>query len=55
MNALLVLGFALPGALAAWVFTAYGHGYLGGILTLLGVVAAGATSFLFIAILEARR
>ena len=51
-NARLVLAFAVPGAVAAWVLTAFGWGWTGGSLALLGTAVAGVYSFFFCTAVE---
>ena len=55
VNAAMVLAFALPGALAGWVLTAYGSGWWGGTVTLIAVLVSAAFSFMYCTIIEARR
>lgn len=54
-NALLVLAFAIPASVSAWILTAFGAGWFGGGLTLLAIAASGAYSFLFCTMVEELR
>ena len=54
-NGMMVLAFALPGALAGWVLTAYGSGWWGGTVTLIAVLVSAAFSFVYCTIIDARR
>ena len=55
LNAVMLVVFAVPGIVAAWVLTAFGHGWSGTGLTLLAVAASCAYSFGFLTLVEDRR
>ena len=46
-NGVLILALAVPASSLAWLFTGFGHGWIGGSLSLLGAVVALTYSFLF--------
>lgn len=54
-NALMVLAFAVPGCVAAWILTAFGAGWMGGGLTLLATAVSVAYSFFFCTAVEELR
>ncbi|MFQ5653140.1 MAG: hypothetical protein ACE5GW_00230 [Planctomycetota bacterium] len=55
VNALLLVGFALPGAIAAWILTAFGSGWTGAALTILAVAVSALYSYGFLTAVEESR